>query len=141
VEFEITDAGEVEYTPTEGERTSQDYIEVPKGKQRLLLQIFLPSVQETEQLVHNRVLRTLHCTTKNESRRRHFLLEVNEQSCDIRPIALEGSIELRYLHSTQNLFNYILNYGNDTFLYVKLLRGKRKRFFSFKKQQLMFHPR
>ncbi len=83
----------------------------------------------TETLLRNRVVRTLYCTTKNEPHRRRFLLEVNEQSCDIRPIASEGSTELRYLHSTQNLFDYILNHGNHTFLYVQLLRGTKT--FSF----------
>jgi len=33
IEFEITDTGEVEYTPSEGERTSQDYAMVAKSKQ------------------------------------------------------------------------------------------------------------
>jgi hypothetical protein len=124
MEFEITDTGEVEYTPSEGERTSQDYVMVPKGKQGTFLQLLLPGVVEQEQLVRNRVLRALHCTTKSETRKRHFLLEVNEQPCEIRPIASEGSTELRYLHSTQNLYDYMLTYGNDTVLYVKLLRGK-----------------
>jgi hypothetical protein len=86
-------------------------------------------VNYTETLLRNRVVRTLYCTTKNEPHRRRFLLEVNEQSCDIRPIASEGSTELRYLHSTQNLFDYILNHGNHTFLYVQLLRGTKT--FSF----------
>jgi len=76
-----------------------------------------------ERLICNRVLRTLYCSTKNEPHKRRFRLEVNEQPCDIRPIASEGSAELRYLHSTQNLFDYLLNYGNDTVLYVKLIRG------------------
>lgn len=122
-EFEITDTGEVEYTPSEGERTSQDYAMVPKNKQGALLQLFLPGIVVQEQVVRNRVLRVLHCVTKCESRKRHFLLEVNEQPCEIRPIASEGSTELRYLHSTQNLYDYMLTYGNDTVLYVKLLRG------------------
>jgi len=85
--------------------------------------MFIPGLQGTEQLIRNRVVRTLSCTTKNEPNKRRFLLEVNEQPCDIRPIASEGSTELRYLHSTQNLFEYMLTYGNNTSLYVKLLRG------------------
>ena len=123
IEFEITDAGEVEYTPSEGERTSQDYTMVPKSKQGTFLQLFLPGIVEQEQMIRNRVVRALHCATKGETRKRHFLLEVNEQPCEIRPIASEGSTELRYLHSTQNLYDYMLTYGNDTVLYVKLLRG------------------
>ncbi|CAF1170077.1 unnamed protein product [Adineta steineri] len=123
VEFEIDDTGEVEYTPSEGERTSQDYVMVPKRKQPTILQLLLPGVIDEEQLVRNRVVRALHCTTKGGTRRRHFLLEVSEQPCEIRPIASEGSTELRYLHSTQNLYDYMLTYGNDTILYVKLLRG------------------
>lgn len=126
VEFEIFETGEVEYTPSEGERTSQDYTMVPKSKQGAFLQIFLPGVVEQEQAVRNRVLRALYCRTKSDTRKRHFLLEVNEQPCEIRPIASEGSTELRYLHSTQNLYDYMLTYGNDTVLYVKLLRGKIK---------------
>jgi len=51
------------------------------------------------------------------------VLEVNEQPCEVRPIASEGSLELRYLHSTQNLYDYLRTTGNDTVLYVKLLRG------------------
>ena len=124
IEFEITDTGEVEYTPSEGERTSQDYAMVAKSKQGTLLQLLLPGIVVQEQLVRNRVLRVLHCVTKGESRKRHFLLEVNEQPCEIRPIASDGSTELRYLHSTQNLYDYMLTYGNDAVLYVKLLRGK-----------------
>ena len=84
----------------------------------------MPGIVVQEQLVRNRVLRVLHCVTKGESRKRHFLLEVNEQPCEIRPIASDGSTELRYLHSTQNLYDYMLTYGNDAVLYVKLLRGK-----------------
>ncbi len=128
----------MEYTPTEGERTSQDYVAASKNKSGMLLQLFLPNAQETEQLVRNRALRTLSCTTKNEPHKRRFLLEVNEQSCDIRPIASEGSIELRYLHSTKNLFDYMLNYGNDTFLYVKLLRGKNQILCWKKKSHVLF---
>ena len=90
------------------------------------LQLLLPGFQNVEQLIRNRVLRSLSCKTKNEPHKRHFLLEVNENPCDIRPIASEGSTELRYLHSTKNLFDYMLNYGNDTVLYVKLLRGTTK---------------
>ena len=97
----------------------------------------LPIAHEKEKLVRNRVVRTLYCTTKNEPQKRRFILEVNEQPCDIRPIALEGSSELRYLHSTQNLFNYMLNYGNDTFLNVKLLRGKNKIFSSERKTYVL----
>jgi hypothetical protein len=123
IEFEIIDNGEVEYTPSEGERTSYDYEMVPKSKQGTFLQLLLPGVVEHEQLIRNRVLRTLYCTTKGGGRKRHFILEVNEQPCEIRPIASEGSTELRYLHSTQNLHDYMLTYGNDTVLYVKLLRG------------------
>ncbi|CAF3631054.1 unnamed protein product [Rotaria socialis] len=123
VEFEITDATEVEYTPSEGERTSQDYVTQPKTKQPLLLSLLLPGVVEHEQVIRNRVLRALHCVTKGETRKRHFLVEINELPCEIRPVASEGSAELRYIHSTQNLFDYILNHGNDTILYVKLLRG------------------
>lgn len=114
----------MEYTPSEGERTSQDYTMVPKGKQGTFLQLLLPGIVEQQQVVRNRVVRALHCTTKGETRKRHFLLEVNEQPCEIRPIASEGSTELRYLHSTQNLYDYMLTYGNDTVLYVKLLRGR-----------------
>ncbi len=138
VEFVIVDIGEVEYTPTEGQRTSQDYVSAPKNRSGAFLQLFIPSMQDKEQLIRNRVLRTLYCTTKNESRQRRFLLEVNEQPCDIRPIASEGSTELRYLQSTQNLFDYLLNYGNDTFLYVKLLRGKRKFFLYKEEKKLIF---
>ncbi|CAF1130640.1 unnamed protein product [Rotaria sordida] len=123
VEFEILDTGEVEYTPTEGERTSQDYAMVPKAKQAIFLQLLLPGILAQEQVIRNRVVRVLHCATKNETRQRHFLLEVNEQPCEIRPIASDGSTELRYLHSTQNLYDYMSSYGNDTILYVKLLRG------------------
>ncbi|CAF1068165.1 unnamed protein product [Adineta ricciae] len=122
-EFEIEGAGEVEYTPSEGERTSQDYIYAPKRKQPTILQLILPGVVEEEELIRNRVVRALYCTTKGGTRKRHFLLEVNEQPCEIRPIASEGSTELRYLHSTQNLYDYMSTYGNDTILYVKLLRG------------------
>ena len=123
VEFKITDIGEVEYTPREGERTSQDFISTPKAKSEIFLQFFLPNMTHSEQLIRNRVLRTLHCTTVNEARKRHFLLEVNEQPCDVRPIAAEGSTELRYLQSTQNLFDYMSHYGNDTLLCVKLMCG------------------
>ncbi|CAF3370219.1 unnamed protein product [Rotaria sp. Silwood1] len=123
VEFEIYDTGEVEYTPSEGERTSQDYVMVPKAKQATLLQLLLPGVMAQEQVIRNRVVRALHCKTKGETHKRHFLLEVNEQPCEIRPIASDGSTELRYLHSTQNLYDYMSSYGNDAVLYVKLLRG------------------
>lgn len=123
VEFQIIDHGEVEYTPSEGERTSQDYVIVPKSKQGTFLQLLLPGVVEQEQVIRNRVIHVLHCRTLNESRKRHFLLEINEQPCEIRPVASEGSTELRYLHSTQNLYDYMLSYGNDTILFVKLLRG------------------
>ena len=123
VEFEITDTGEVEYTPSAAECTTQDFAMVAKKKQGILLQLLLPGVVEEEQKVRNRVVRAIHCATKGESRKRHFLLEVNEQPCEVRPIASEGSTELRYLHSTQNLYDYMLTYGNDTALYVKLLRG------------------
>jgi len=124
VEFQVSDIGEMEYTPTEGERTSQDYVMGPKTKSNKLLQIFIPRSQEKERLIRNRVLRVLSCTIKNDPNKRCFLLEVNEKPCEIRPIASEGSTQLRYLHSTQNLFNYMLKYGNDTSLYVKLVRGK-----------------
>jgi hypothetical protein len=100
---------------------------VPKSKQGTFLQLLLPGIVETEQLVRNRVLRALHCRTKGDTRKRHFLLEVNEQPCEIRPMASEGSTELRYLHSTQNLYDYMLTYGNDAALYVKLLRGKNQK--------------
>lgn len=122
-EFEISEVGEVEYTPTEGERTSQDYIAVPKNKSGAILELFLPGIQDMDHLVRNRVLRTLYCTIRKDGHKRRFLVEVNEEPCDIRPIASEGSTELRYLHSTKNLFDYLLNHGTDTFLYVKLLRG------------------
>lgn len=124
-EFEIYDTGEVEYTPTEGERTSQDYTMVPKVKQGTFLQLLLPGVVEQEQALRNRIVRALHCKTKSDTRKRHFFIEVNEQPCEIRPIASEGSTELRYLHSTQNLYDYMLTYGNDTSLFVKLLRGRK----------------
>ena len=97
---------------------------VPKSKQGTFLQLFLPGIVEQEQRIRNRVLRAIYCATTGGTRRRQFLLEVNEQPCEIRPIASEGSTELRYLHSTQNLYDYMLTYGNDTVLYVKLLRGK-----------------
>ena len=124
VEFEITDVSEVEYTPSAGERTSQDYTLVPKNKQNVFMQLLLPGVVVQERLVRNRIFRALHCVTKSESRKRHFLLEVNEQPCEIRPIASPGSSELRYLHSTKNLFDFMRNHEPDTMLYVKLLRGK-----------------
>lgn len=127
-EFEISEVGEVEYTPTEGERTSQDYIAVPKNKSGALLELFLPGIQDMEHLVRNRVLRTLYCTIRKDGHKRRFLVEINEEPCDIRPIASEGSTELRYLQSTKNLFDYLLTHGNDTFLYVKLLRGNRRIF-------------
>jgi hypothetical protein len=77
-------------------------------------------------MIRNRALRSIYCATKNESHKRRFLLEVNEQPCDIRPIASEGSTELRYLQSTKNLYEYMLTYGNDTLLYIKLLRGSTR---------------
>jgi hypothetical protein len=98
---------------------------VPKRKPTAFLQLFLPGVVEQEQVIRNRAVRALSCRTKGNARQRQFLIEVNEQPCEIRPIASEGSTELRYLHSTQNLYDYMLTYGNDTVLYVKLLRGKR----------------
>lgn len=61
---------------------------------------------------------------KNDSHKRHFILEVNEQPCDIRPIASEGSAELRYLHSTQNIFDYIISHDNTVHLYARLVRGR-----------------
>ena len=124
IEFEITDVGEVEYTPSEGELTSHDYVMVARSKQSTFLQFLVPGLIQQEQLIRNRVVRALYCTTKDETRKRHFLLEVSEQPCEIRPIASEGSPELRYLHSTQNLYDYMLSYCNDTVLYVKLLRGE-----------------
>ena len=127
-EFHIQEIGEAEYTPSDGELTSQDYVRPPKNRQNSLLNLFLPSSSGREQLIRNRVVRAIYCTTINETHKRRFLLEVNEQPCDIRPIASEGSIELRYLHSTKNLYDYLLNYGNDTLLYVKLLRGKNESF-------------
>lgn len=123
VEFEITDVGEVQYTPSEGERTTQDYVMVPKSKQNVFLQLFLPGIVEQEQAVRNRTIRAIHCETKGETRKRNFLLEINEQPSEIRPVASEGSTELRYLHSTKNLYDYMSAGGNDTMLYVKLLRG------------------
>jgi tRNA(Ile2) C34 agmatinyltransferase TiaS len=123
-EFEITDISEVEFTPSESECTTQDFVLVPKSKQNTFMQLLLPGVIEQVYLIRNRVLRAIHCKSKSETRQRHFLFEINEQPCEIRPIASEGSTELRYLHSTQNLYDYMSNYGNDTFLYVKLLRGK-----------------
>lgn len=119
----MTDIGEVEYTPTVAERTSQDFITIPKPKSEAIIQFFLPNKNEPEPLIRNRTVRVIHCATISEARRRHFLLEVNEQPCNIRPVASQGSTELRYLQSTQNLFDYLLNYGNDTLLFVKLLRG------------------
>ncbi|CAF5147292.1 unnamed protein product, partial [Rotaria sp. Silwood1] len=104
--------------------TSQDYVTVPKSKSRLLLALLIATNYNEEKLIRNRVLRSLYCVTKNESDPRHFFLEVNQKPCDIHPIASEGSSELRCLHSTQNLFNYISNHQNNTFLFVKLLRGK-----------------
>lgn len=80
-------------------------------------------MNQPEHVIQNRVLRTLYCTTVNEAHERHFLLEVNDQPCDIRPIATEGSTELRYLQSTQNLFDYMSDYGNDIHLDVTLIRG------------------
>jgi len=127
-EFEISEVGEVEYTPTEGERTSQDYIAVPKNKSGAILELFLPGIQDMDHLVRNRLLRTLSCTVRKDGHKRRFLLEINEEPCDVRPIASEGSTELRYLHSTQNIFDYLLHHGTDMFLYVKLLRGKIKQF-------------
>ncbi|CAF3633617.1 unnamed protein product [Adineta steineri] len=123
VEFQIDDIGEIEYTPTEGERTSQDYIMIPKTKSNTILQFLIPNIQEQEEVIRNRVLRSLYCTIKNKSYKRSFLLEVNEQPCDIHPIASDGSTELRYLHSTQNLFDYMSKYENDISIYVKLIRG------------------
>ncbi|CAF1526605.1 unnamed protein product [Rotaria sp. Silwood1] len=124
IQFEICDVGEIQYTPTESERTSQDYVTVPRSKSRLLLALLTATNYNEEKLIRNRVLRSLYCVTKNESDPRHFFLEVNQKPCDIHPIASEGSSELRCLHSTQNLFNYISNHQNNTFLFVKLLRGK-----------------
>jgi len=139
VEFVINDTGEVEYTPTEGERTSQDYVMAPKSKASSFLQRLIPNSADEEQLIRNRVLRSLSCTTINETRKRRFNLEVNEESCDIRPVASEGSTELRYLHSTQNLFDYMLTYENDTVLFVKLIRGKKQKFIFYK--NIHFVPR
>lgn len=130
IEFEILDAGEVKYTPSEGELTSQDYIKVARSKQNTILQFFVPGLNLEDYLIRNRAVRALYCATKNETRRRHFFLEVNEQPCEIRPIAFEGSTELRYLHSTQNLYDYMSSYGEDAVLYVKLLRGTSKCFSS-----------
>lgn len=124
IEFEIIEAGEVKYTPSESELTSQDYVKVvPRSKHNALLQFIVPGLNLEDYLIRNRAVRVLYCVTKGDTRRRHFFLEVNEQPCEIRPIAFEGSTELRYLHSTQNLYNYMLTYGNDAVLYVKLLRG------------------
>ncbi len=133
----MTEIGEVEYTPTEGERTTQDF-EVAPINDPSIFEVLMTGVLRKEKLLRNRVLRTLYCTTKNEPHKRRFRLEVNEQSCDIRPIASEGSVELRYLHSTQNLFDYMLNYGNDTVLYVKLLRGKINSFHLFIKKIIFY---
>ena len=123
IEFEIIEAGEVKYTPSEGELTSQDYIKVARSKQNALLQFLVPGLNLEDYLIRNRAVRALYCKTKSDTRSRHFFLEVNEQPSEIRPIAFEGSTELRYLHSTQNLYDYMLTYGNDAVLYVKLLRG------------------
>ncbi|CAF2655347.1 unnamed protein product [Rotaria sp. Silwood2] len=124
VQFEICDIGEIEYTPTENELTSQDYIIVPKRKSRLLFAFRKTGSIDEEKLIRNRVLRSLYCVTKNEPYPRYFFLEVNEKPCDIHPIASEGSSELRYLHSTQNLFDYISSYESNISLFVKLLQGK-----------------
>lgn len=123
VEFYISDIGEAEYTPTEGEITSQDYVKAPNARSTKILNALVPGVAGPEHLIRNRVLRTIYCTTKSDKQKRHFLLEVNEQACDIRPIASDGSSELRYLHSTKNLFDYLSTHGNDTTLEVKLIRG------------------
>ncbi|CAF1283487.1 unnamed protein product, partial [Didymodactylos carnosus] len=122
-EFEIISGCEVEYTPTNGERTSQDYLSVPKKNQGIILTFLFPEIVEQEKLIRNRVVRALFCETKNETRKRHFFLEVNEQPSEIRPVASDGSLELRYLHSTQNLYEYLHSHGTDTVLCVKLLRG------------------
>ncbi|CAF1189642.1 unnamed protein product [Adineta ricciae] len=124
-EFQITDIGEVEYTPSEGERTSQDYIVVSKSKSSSFIQLLLPHVQGTKNLIRNRALRSLHCTIINDPQKRSFLLEVNDQRYDIYPVASEGSTDLRYLHSTHNLFNYLSKFGNDQSLCVKLIKGDR----------------
>lgn len=126
MEFQIQDIGEAEYTPSNGELTSHDYVKTSKSRPNSLLNLFLPGVSTKEQLIRNRVVRAIYCTTINETHKRRFLLEVNEQPCDIRPIASEGSTELRYLHSTKNLYDYMLTYGNDTCLHVQLLRGKNE---------------
>ena len=123
VEFEVIDIGEVEYTPTEAERTSQDFVSTSKAKSEAFFARFLPNKTQAEPLIKNRTIRAIYCRTISETRQRHFLLEINEQPCDIRPIASEGSTELRYVQSTQNLFDYMSRYGNDTLLFVKLLRG------------------
>ncbi|CAF1451459.1 unnamed protein product [Rotaria sordida] len=93
-------------------------------KIRLLLELLTATSIDEEKLIRNRVLHSLYCVKKNESYQRYFFLEVNEQSWHIHPIASEESSELRYLHSIENLFNYISNYDNNTFVYVKLLRGR-----------------
>ena len=124
VVFLIENIGEVEYTPSEGELTSQDYITAPRSRPNSLLQLFLPVMMSSEELIRNRALRVIHCKTKHDTHSHGFLLDVNEQPCDIRPIASEGSTELRYLHSTKSLYDYMLTYGNDTVLFVKLLRGR-----------------
>ena len=128
VEFQIETIGEVEYTPSEGELTSRDYITAPRSRPNSLLQLFLPVMMSSEELIRNRALRVIHCKTKHDTHSRSFLLDVNEQPCDIRPIASEGSTELRYLHSTKSLYDYMLTYGNDTVLFVKLLRGRTATF-------------
>ncbi|CAF3708879.1 unnamed protein product [Rotaria sordida] len=93
-------------------------------KTRLLLELHTATSIDAEKLIRNHVLHSLYCVKKNESYQWYFFLEVNEQPWHIHPIASEESSELRYLHSTPNLFNYISNYDNNTFLYVKLLRGR-----------------
>lgn len=123
VEFQIVDIGEVEYTPKDSDLTSQDFVKVPNARSTKILNALIPGVAGPERLIRNRALRTLYCQTTNEKPQRHFCLEVNEQPCDIRPIASDGSSELRYLHSTRNLFKYLQTSGNDTTLHVKLLRG------------------
>lgn len=139
VEFEILDIIEVEYTPSEGERTSHDFVIVSKSVQSVFLKLLLPGVVDEVALVRNRVVRALHCRTKNESHKRRFLLEVNLQPSEIRPLASKGSTELRYLHSTRNLYDIMSHSANDSMIYVKLIRGSTRRVSFFDKNtKLLF---
>ena len=96
---------------------------MPRPKSHAFANFWVPDLFAKQQKIRNRAVRSLCCVTKNGSQERRFLLEVNELPCDIRPIASEGSTELRYLQSTKNLYDYLLSYGNDTVILVKLVRG------------------